>query len=561
MKGDKKRFDNMKAQLVDNCGPKWGKQMIAAGKETECRRLLGVSTPTEVLSADGFKGKWNPSVQPQVDKIVKQMSASKLYGPTMKKVLQTVGGGKALDTTRTRAKKRKAVSFDDINSDDDDEDGNMLNMLRELVKGQRDMNSRVDQLEAGVTDLHKADEDEDDEDDSGDEDSDNDDEHRVTKTDKANKLENLLATWKGDQNGVPNKATRRAAEKNSEPARPKGAAEASGAFLRLMDEEAPTRAKKKAKTATDAKPSSKKKQILDLMDSMNARDFLSIAGADQFMRELEGDTDKSKGERRSTFIPSGESLAKPNFKWKPGICLFFSDFASKSGNDIKDMVASKLKREDKEDYELKLDGAQQFTVKSKIAQIDIKSMTERSICVQKFISFCLFSGQVKNMQSDLQRAQHRQYETRLLILSQKFKFEFILQYDVLFQSRLFDGPCVEDGLTSWIDRPQDLFNDVFMSQLYTRIGDNPTTSVRGAKPHKGEERQKIKPGKNKKDSRLKDVNAKGEQLCKNYNRGFCEDKTDRQGKECTREHQCQFCLKKHRTTECEDYAKALSTSG
>jgi len=116
MKGDKKRFNNMKAQLVDNCGPKWGKQMIAAGKETECRRLLGVSTPTEFLSADGFKGNWNPSVQPQVDKIVKQMSASRLYGPTMKKVLQTVGGGKALDTTRTRAKKRKAVSFDDINS-------------------------------------------------------------------------------------------------------------------------------------------------------------------------------------------------------------------------------------------------------------------------------------------------------------------------------------------------------------------------------------------------------------------------------------------------------------
>ena len=102
MKGGKKRFNNMKAQLVDNCGPKWGKQMIAAGKETECRRLLGVSTPTEVLSADGFKGNWNPSVQPQVDKIVKQMSASKLYGPTMKKVLQTVGGGKALDTTDRR---------------------------------------------------------------------------------------------------------------------------------------------------------------------------------------------------------------------------------------------------------------------------------------------------------------------------------------------------------------------------------------------------------------------------------------------------------------------------
>ena len=59
-------------------------------------------------------------------------------------------------------------------------------------------------------------------------------------------------------------------------------------------------------------------------------------------------------------------------------------------------------------------------------------MTERSICVQHYISFALANGEVENMQSELQRAQHRQYETRILKLSQQFRIEFVLQYDVIF---------------------------------------------------------------------------------------------------------------------------------
>jgi hypothetical protein len=125
--------------------------------------------------------------------------------PYHEKALQAVGEGKALDTTRSGAKKRKAVEIEKINSDDDDESGNMLNMLRELVKGQREMNGRVDQLEAGVTDLPEADEDEDDEDDSGDEDSDDDDEHHVTKSDNVTRQASWKTCW---PHGKTQKATR-----------------------------------------------------------------------------------------------------------------------------------------------------------------------------------------------------------------------------------------------------------------------------------------------------------------------------------------------------------------
>ena len=234
MKGDKKRFNKMKKQLDENCGPRCTWDMLPAEKETECRRLLGVSTPQEVRSQAGFKGTWIPSVQPLVDTIIKKMTASRLYGPTMKKIQLKVGGGTALATTRSVSKKRKAeTSLEEINSEDDDE--NMLLMLRELMKGQRDMNNRVNRLEAGVTDLPKDDEDDSGEDDDEDEEED-EDEQPVTKTDKADKLETMLAAWKNAGGvGVPNKETKRAAAANSEPARPKGAATASDAFLRLMD--------------------------------------------------------------------------------------------------------------------------------------------------------------------------------------------------------------------------------------------------------------------------------------------------------------------------------------
>ena len=99
-------------------------------------------------------------------------------------------------------------------------------------------------------------------------------------------------------------------------------------------------------------------------------------------------------------------------------------------------------------------------------------MVERALCVQRFVAWSHVFN-VKNLTTELQRAQFLSYETRILKLSLKFKFKFVVEYDVLFQSRLFDGPTVEDGLSSWSDRPMELYNDVFLARLYTRIGNNP----------------------------------------------------------------------------------------
>merc|ERR1711865_49508 len=116
------------------------------------------------------------------------------------------------------------------------------------------------------------------------------------------------------------------------------------------------------------------------------------------------------------------------------------------------MVSKKLKRDTKDGYSLTVDGEKSFSLKAKQTNIDVKTLIERSLCVSRFISFAAHVGTVRNMITPLDLEQHRGYETRLLQLSQSFKFEFIKQYDVLFQGRLFDGPAVTDGLSSWADR-------------------------------------------------------------------------------------------------------------
>ena len=255
---------------------------------------------------------------------------------------------------------------------------------------------------------------------------------------------------------------------------------------------------------------------------------------------------------------AGESFAKPNIQWKSGEMLYIYDFASESGNSIKDMVSKKLKRDTKDGYSLTVDGEKSFSLKAKQTNIDVKTLIERSLCVSRFISFAAHVGTVKNMITPLDLEQHRGYETRLLQLSQSFKFEFIKQYDVLFQGRLFDGPAVTDGLSSWADRPADLFQDVFVSQNHTRIGDNPAGAPAPAPSPGGGDNGGGKPKKPK----LKEKNADGLDLCWNWNKGHCKNNKNKEGVECKRKHQCRYCLDEdHHLLDCKKYKAACKNSG
>jgi hypothetical protein len=104
----------------------------------------------------------------------------------------------------------------------------------------------------------------------------------------------------------------------------------------------------------------------------------------------------------------------------------------------------------------------------------------------------------------------------------------------------------------------ELYNDVFLTRLYTRIGDNPPSQ---RSPHTKDDTGDTSTKNNKKkDPKLKEKDADSKPLCWNYNRGFCLEKKDKHGKECKREHACQFCLEEHALKDCDDY-KTVKKSG
>ena len=472
MIGDAERWSAISESLVDNCGPRFGKKWSAVGKtpeqtvEMECRRLLGCSTKAEVKKHNGFLGTWADDVQPEVDSMLKIMSGSRNYGSTLKKIMAKVGKNQAVVPARAK-RLRSAVSSDD-------EDDSTADLIRSLKEQNKLLRSRLNQVEGSENSL----------------DSDDDDDDVVevartrkqrrtddgrTPTGQAGILKNLLHDWSKEQVdpppsdalGVANAATEKMAAKHAAPARPKKASAASASFANLMSGSDPSTLKGAPALLTQTE---RKAEIIDIMNSMSTPDFLELAGADSFIAELRNDKKKNAGMSTPTrnALLAGESFAKPNIQWKSGEMLYVYDFASESGNSIKDMVAKKLKRDTKDGYSLTVDGEKSFSLKAKQTNIDVKTLIERSLCVSRFISFAAHVGTVKNMITPLDLEQHRGYETRLLQLSQSFKFEFIKQYDVLFQGRLFDGPAVTDGLSSWADRPADLFQDVFVSQLGTK---------------------------------------------------------------------------------------------
>jgi hypothetical protein len=451
MVGDLALFNEISTSLKDNCGARWGKRMAKVGQLTEARRLIGVSTPREVKHQDGFRGTWDPGVQPKVDQMIDDMGRSKNFGDSLHEVLDEVGQDRALVVTGHD--KRRRVSSEDELESSGDSNAELMGMLRGISSQLTQNSARLDALEVGVKDLPRT-----------------DDERQNTNrggksappASKADKLSHLLGEWNSSAGASP----------------PAGA-------------------------------------------SVNTP--VSI---------------------------SGESLVKPNYKWVEGQCLFCYDFASKSGDSIQDLVASKLNRDTKDGYSLSLDGEKRFTIKAKNLAVEVNTMVERALCVQRFVAWSHVFN-VKNLTTELQRAQFLSYETRILKLSLKFKFKFVVEYDVLFQSRLFDGPTVEDGLSSWSDRPMELYNDVFLARLYTRIGDNPPSQWQAHnKDDSGDTSNKIN---KEKYPKLKDFDADGNPLCWNFNRGHCLDKKDKSGNACTREHLCQFCLGDHALKDCDDY--------
>ena len=57
---------SLKASMDSQFGENFSKRVSKSDAEATCRKLLGVSTASEVRNSDGFKGTWTPSVETDV---------------------------------------------------------------------------------------------------------------------------------------------------------------------------------------------------------------------------------------------------------------------------------------------------------------------------------------------------------------------------------------------------------------------------------------------------------------------------------------------------------------
>jgi hypothetical protein len=240
-------------------------------------------------------------------------------------------------------------------------------------------------------------------------------------------------------------------------------------------------------------------------------------------------------------------------------------FASESGNSVKDLVADTLYPDRDKGYSFDISGSN-VSFQSKKPKTTVKNMMERNACIHQMLNFARANGSVKHLMSPLDFERHSDYAIRLCEYAQQFKFEFIVEFDVLFRKGVHIGPSTRHGLTGWHDLAQELYHRVFVAQSYTRIGE----SAPGAPAQRFKDervRDVTKQGTNKKGNNvtLHDKNKAGQGLCLNWNRGKCGDKSDgtavtQNGKKCTFEHEGRYCLATdYRLTECSAYTKALKS--
>jgi hypothetical protein len=96
-------------------GKNFSKRVSKSDVEATCRKLLGVSTASEVRNSDGFKGTWTPSIETDVNNYIAKLGSTKKFGPHLKRVWKSAGFD---DMPEPSAKKLRSASKDvDLSSD------------------------------------------------------------------------------------------------------------------------------------------------------------------------------------------------------------------------------------------------------------------------------------------------------------------------------------------------------------------------------------------------------------------------------------------------------------
>ena len=72
---------SLKDSMDSQFGKNFSKRVSKSDAEATCRKLLGVSTASEVRNSDGFTGTWTPSVETDVNNYIAKLGSTKKFGP------------------------------------------------------------------------------------------------------------------------------------------------------------------------------------------------------------------------------------------------------------------------------------------------------------------------------------------------------------------------------------------------------------------------------------------------------------------------------------------------
>ena len=341
--GDTERWAQVKADIIQICGPKFGRKVSAADQVIQCRKVLGQSSPEEVLHHRGFSGKWAAELQYEVADFAHKMGQAKKFQVSMDSVLaqykQNQDDGEPTHTRKKQRTEEQQNSQEQVKASapsDSTQTQQMLAMMERLEGTLSKLSPRVDSIvqtqvppqqpkQADIVDMQIEE----------------------AAGDQVQLAQNLMAklqaasTKKDSASGVASAEARKVAALHSEPERAADVASASKLFDTISRKE---EAEKKVETAIDTAEGADlyamKQPLLKLLGKMDSQEHMQLVGLKYFLNEAMADESRSEG--ASPSLPGasglGEFIKKPNGDWATGQLCHPYLFATETGNSVQDLV-------------------------------------------------------------------------------------------------------------------------------------------------------------------------------------------------------------------------------
>ena len=141
-------FVKVKNSVQTACGKTWAKKLNPDRADIEARKLMRLSTPTEVQDHGGFSGTWADEILFEVDSLVGSMGSSKRFGSSMKRVRSEAGlPDLAPPATKPRAKAAGSAMVVSEPASSGPDSAPDSAVLSEILRALTQVSSRLDSVE------------------------------------------------------------------------------------------------------------------------------------------------------------------------------------------------------------------------------------------------------------------------------------------------------------------------------------------------------------------------------------------------------------------------------